>query len=185
LLGNAVLLEVDEAISGRARGHVRYTDDSWIFLKAESEWPDVFEVYAASVSDLGLEINASKIAVYQSGSGGADHSGPRRPTSRLSRSQPTPVGQGARQAAGRVRHRQIRKTGTVNVITSPVRLRRLRGRMSRPSRRAPGTNQVSVSGIPSPLPTSRTATNRTPAPNPRDHGTPRRCAGPAQGARTA
>ena len=73
LLGNVVLLEVDEAISNRAQGHVRYTDDSWIFLQAESEWPEVFEIYAASASDLGLEINASKVAVYQNGSEGAEN----------------------------------------------------------------------------------------------------------------
>ena len=73
LLGNVMLLEVDEAISSRARGHARYTDDSWIFLRAESEWPDVLEIYTAAVSDLGLEVNTSKVAVHPKGSEGAQH----------------------------------------------------------------------------------------------------------------
>ena len=73
LLGNVVLLGLDEAISCRAQGHLRYTDDSWIFLQAESEWPEVREVYAASVSDLGLEVNASKVAVHLKGSEGAEN----------------------------------------------------------------------------------------------------------------
>ena len=73
LLGNVMLLEVDEAISSRARGHARYTDDSWIFLRAESEWPDVLEIYTAAVSDLGLEVNTSKVAVHPKGSEGAQN----------------------------------------------------------------------------------------------------------------
>ena len=55
LLGNIVLLGLDKAISCRVQGHIRYTDDSWMFLGAEPEWPEVLEVYAASVSNLGLE----------------------------------------------------------------------------------------------------------------------------------
>ena len=72
LLGNAMLLEVDEALSRRAQGHIRYMDDSWIFLQGESDWPDVVETYAAAVSDLGLEINTSKVGVHQFGSEGAE-----------------------------------------------------------------------------------------------------------------
>lgn len=37
LLGNIVLLGLDKAISYRVRGHIRYTDDSWMFLGAETE----------------------------------------------------------------------------------------------------------------------------------------------------
>ncbi len=73
VLGNIVLLELDKAISCRVRGHIRYTDDSWLFLRAETEWPDVHEVYATSVSDLGLEVNTSKVAVYPKGSEAAEH----------------------------------------------------------------------------------------------------------------
>ena len=73
LLGNIVLSGVDEAISCHTRGHVRYTDDSWIFLRAESEWPEVYEIYVASVSDLGLKVNTSKVAVHPKGSEGAEN----------------------------------------------------------------------------------------------------------------
>ena len=71
VLGNIVLLELDKAISSRALGHVRYTDDSWIFLRAESEWPEVFDAYVSSVTDLGLRVNPSKVAIHPKGSEGA------------------------------------------------------------------------------------------------------------------
>lgn len=73
LLGNIVLLGLDKAISCRVRGHIRYTDDSWMFLGAETEWPEVLEVYTRSVSDLGLEVNASKVEVHPKGSEAAEH----------------------------------------------------------------------------------------------------------------
>ena len=73
LLGNVVLLGLDKAMFCRAQGHVRYTDDSWIFLQAESEWPEVLEIYAASASDLGLEVNTSKVALHPKGSEGAEN----------------------------------------------------------------------------------------------------------------
>ena len=73
VLGNVVLLGLDKAISCRALGHVRYTDDSWIFLRAESEWPEVFAAYVSSVSDLGLRVNPSKVAIHPKGSEGAEN----------------------------------------------------------------------------------------------------------------
>ena len=73
VLGNIVLLGLDEAISCRVRGHIRYTDDSWLFLRAETEWPEVREIYTRSVSDLGLEVNTSKVEVHPKGSDAAEH----------------------------------------------------------------------------------------------------------------
>ncbi len=73
LLGNIVLLGLDEAISCRVRGHIRYTDDSWMFLGAESVGPEVLEVYATSASDLGLEVNTSKVEVHPKSSEAAEH----------------------------------------------------------------------------------------------------------------
>ena len=73
LLGNIVLLGLDEAISSRVRGHIRYTDDSWMFLQAETEWAEVREAYTTSASDLGLEVNASKVSVHPKGSEAAEH----------------------------------------------------------------------------------------------------------------
>ena len=73
LLGNIVLRGVDKAIACHTRGHVRYTDDSWMFLHAESEWPEVYEIYVSALSDLGLEVNTSKVAIHPKGSDGAEN----------------------------------------------------------------------------------------------------------------
>ena len=68
LLGNILLLSVDEAISDLAQGHVRYMDDSWMFLQAENEWSGVYEAYTVSAAALGLEVNTAKVALYEKGS---------------------------------------------------------------------------------------------------------------------
>lgn len=73
LLGNIVLLAVDEAIVDHVLGHVRYTDDSWLYLCSESDWAEVKEVYAASASTIGLEVNTSKVAIHTKQSGNAAH----------------------------------------------------------------------------------------------------------------
>lgn len=73
LLGNIVLLGLDKAISCHVQGHLRYTDDSRMFLQDESEWPEVFEAYVSSVSGLGLGVNPSKVAVHPKGSEGAEN----------------------------------------------------------------------------------------------------------------
>lgn len=73
LLGNILLLSVDEAISDLAQGHVRYMDDSWMFLQAENEWPGVYEAYTVSAAALGLEVNTAKVALYEKGSPAADN----------------------------------------------------------------------------------------------------------------
>ena len=49
------------------------SDDSWLYLHSESEWPEVYDSYAASVAALGLEVNTSKVALHSKGSGGAEH----------------------------------------------------------------------------------------------------------------
>ena len=71
LLGNIVLLGVDEAVAGHVLGHVRYTDDSWLFLRSASDWPEVCEIYGAAASALGLEANASKVEVHSKANGEA------------------------------------------------------------------------------------------------------------------
>jgi len=73
VLGNIVLRGLDEVISREVRGHIRYTDDSWLFLGAETEWPEVLDVYATSVSGIGLEVNTSKVEVHPKGSEAAEH----------------------------------------------------------------------------------------------------------------
>ena len=73
LLGNIVLLAIDEAVADRVLGHVRYMDDSWLYLRSESEWSEVYGIYTASLSALGLEVNTSKVAVHPKGNGGAEN----------------------------------------------------------------------------------------------------------------
>ena len=62
-----------------------------------------------------------------------------------------------------------------NVVTSLVRLPLCGGACRRHLGESPGATPVSVIGIPSPLPTSRSTTNRSPVPSPWDHGTSQRC----------
>ena len=72
LLGNIVMLAVDEALVGHVLGHVRYMDDSWLYLRSEDDWPEVYDIYRASASTLGLEANTSKVAVHSKDSGDAE-----------------------------------------------------------------------------------------------------------------
>ena len=64
ILGNIALLGLDDSIAAHVLGHVRYMDDSWLYLQSESEWPDVYATYAAFVSTLGLEVNHSKVEIH-------------------------------------------------------------------------------------------------------------------------
>lgn len=71
LLGNIVMLAVDEALVDYVLGNVRYMDDNWLYLRSEDDWPEVYDIYRASASTLGLEANTSKVAVYSKDSGDA------------------------------------------------------------------------------------------------------------------
>ena len=73
LLANAVLLGLDEALAGCALGHVRFSDDSWLYLPSADDWPAVLDVYSKAASTLGLEANESKAEVHSKGDGGAEH----------------------------------------------------------------------------------------------------------------
>lgn len=73
LLANAVLIGLDDAMAGRVLGHVRLTDDSWLYLQSEADWPDVYGAYVLATAELGLKVNTSKVAVYSKGSGEAEH----------------------------------------------------------------------------------------------------------------
>ena len=72
MLGNVVMLAVDEALAGHVLGHVRYMDDSWLYLRSEDDWPEVYDIYRASASTLGLEANTSKVAFHSKDSGAAE-----------------------------------------------------------------------------------------------------------------
>lgn len=73
LLANAVLLGLDEALAGCVLGHVRFSDDSWLYLPSADDWPAVLDVYSGAAATLGLEVNESKAEVHPKGSGGAEH----------------------------------------------------------------------------------------------------------------
>ncbi len=65
LLGNVMLISVDEQMRQIAIGYVRYSDDSWVFLDDESRWVDVISMYEAYTNNVGLRPNSSKLGVYQ------------------------------------------------------------------------------------------------------------------------
>ena len=71
LLGNIVMLAVDEAVADYVLGHVRYMDDSWLYLRSEQDWSEVYDVYRSSAAALGLEANTSKVAIHSKDSGHA------------------------------------------------------------------------------------------------------------------
>ena len=73
LMANAVLLGLDEAIAGCVLGHVRFSDDSWLYLPSADDWPAVLDVYSGAAATLGLEVNESKAVVHPKGGGGAEH----------------------------------------------------------------------------------------------------------------
>ena len=60
-IGNAVLIPVDVAIAALATGHVRYTDDSWVFVRAERDWGFVVDEYSDASSGVGLSVNWAKV----------------------------------------------------------------------------------------------------------------------------
>jgi len=71
LLGNIVMLAVDEALVDYVLGHVRYMDDSWLYLRSEDDWPRAYDIYRDAASTLGLEANTSKVAVHSKDGGDA------------------------------------------------------------------------------------------------------------------
>ena len=51
LLANTVLLGLDEALAGCVLGHVRFSDDSWLYLPSVDDWPAVLDVYSGGCCD--------------------------------------------------------------------------------------------------------------------------------------
>jgi hypothetical protein len=45
-------------------GFVRYTDDSWLFLRNPGEWENARDEYVALLKELGLELNLAKSELY-------------------------------------------------------------------------------------------------------------------------
>ncbi len=71
LLGNLMLTGVDIALRPLVINHLRYTDDSWVFLRHARDWPEVIEVYREAVKQVELEPNEAKLNLHDVGSGEA------------------------------------------------------------------------------------------------------------------
>ena len=71
LLGNVAMLPVDDAVAPSVIGHVRYTDDSWLFLRVIGDWRATLECYLEALATCGLEINATKVEIHAKADGSA------------------------------------------------------------------------------------------------------------------
>ena len=71
LLGNVAMLPVDDAVAPSVIGHVRYTDDSWLFLADIHDESAVFESYQDAAAACGLEVNAAKVGFHAKADGSA------------------------------------------------------------------------------------------------------------------
>ena len=72
VLGNAMLVGVDRALSSVAQGHVRYTDDSWVFLDDPASWGEVVARYGDAAGAVGLALNPNKVQFLAKEDGEAD-----------------------------------------------------------------------------------------------------------------
>ena len=72
ILGNVAMLPVDDAVAFSVIGHVRYTDDSWLFLRSIGDWRAAFEQYREAASWCGLDINAAKVGIHAKADGSAE-----------------------------------------------------------------------------------------------------------------
>ena len=71
LLGNIAMLPIDDAVAPLVVGHVRYTDDSWLFLRWISDWRATLERYREAAASCGLDMNAAKIEIHAKADGSA------------------------------------------------------------------------------------------------------------------
>jgi hypothetical protein len=63
-LANLYLLPADDVAAGTRLGFVRYTDDSWLFLRELEAWDDARAEYQARLAELSLRLNETKSKVY-------------------------------------------------------------------------------------------------------------------------
>ena len=63
-LGSVYLLSADSVHALGRIGLVRYTDDSWLFLRSTTEWDSARDEYVALLKDLGLQLNHDKSDVH-------------------------------------------------------------------------------------------------------------------------
>lgn len=72
VLGNLMLVGVDASLRSLVQAHVRYTDDSWVFLDTASAWLEVLRAYEQSTGDIGLAPNLLKSGFYAKDDGHAE-----------------------------------------------------------------------------------------------------------------
>lgn len=72
VLGNVMLIDVDRELSPIAGAHIRYTDDSWVFLEDACLWEEVVQTFEAAAARVGLGLNRAKVAFHAKEDGAAD-----------------------------------------------------------------------------------------------------------------
>ena len=72
VLGNLMLVGVDASLRSLVQAHIRYTDDSWVFLDSASAWLEVLPAYEVSTGEIGLAPNMLKSGFYAKEDGHAD-----------------------------------------------------------------------------------------------------------------
>lgn len=65
VLGNLMLVHVDAELKPLVQAHIRYTDDSWVFLDRGTQWPDLLRVYEQQTARIGLVPNMLKSAFHE------------------------------------------------------------------------------------------------------------------------
>ncbi len=69
ILGNAYLLPADSVFDSRRVGFVRWTDDSWLFLRDEVDWEPALAEYRDRLAELHLVVNEAKCGFHSKGGG--------------------------------------------------------------------------------------------------------------------
>ncbi|MCC5952463.1 MAG: RNA-directed DNA polymerase [Acidimicrobiia bacterium] len=63
-LGGVYLLPADQVLASRRLGLIRWTDDSWLFLRRRVDWHDALNEYEDRLEALGLQLNRDKSAFH-------------------------------------------------------------------------------------------------------------------------
>lgn len=64
VLATFLLRSVDESIRGLGVDFIRFCDDYWLFVPSEQAWLEAVDAEVAQLDQLGLDLNASKVALY-------------------------------------------------------------------------------------------------------------------------
>lgn len=71
LIGNIMLTKVDKALSPHVISHLRFTDDSRVFLSDVSRWDEICNIYNEAANRIGFTVNHSKLSLHMKGTGEA------------------------------------------------------------------------------------------------------------------